>query len=128
MEQPNMGNARTSGPVADSLTRSKQAIGAVANDAIDAAASDLESLRRDLNGLKDTLSSFMAQAGGEAVKSARDVSEALKAQGAEFAVGAAERGKSLITEIEAAARRNPIGTLAVAFAFGLVLASWGRRR
>jgi ElaB/YqjD/DUF883 family membrane-anchored ribosome-binding protein len=128
MEQPSIGNAKTSGPVAESLTRSKQAIGSVANDAMDAAASDLESLRRDLNGFKDTLSSFMAQAGGEAAKSAREVSDALKAQGAELAVGAAERGKSLISDIEATARRNPIGTLAVAFAIGMVLASWGRRR
>jgi hypothetical protein len=127
MEQPSIGNAKTSGPVTESLTRSKQAMGSVANEAMDAAASDLESLRRDLNGLKDTLSSFVTQAGGEAAKSARDVSDALKAQGAELAVGAAERGKSLISDIEATARRNPIGTRAVAFAFGMVLATWGRR-
>jgi ElaB/YqjD/DUF883 family membrane-anchored ribosome-binding protein len=123
-----MGNARTSGSVGDSLTRSKQAMGSMANDAIDSAANDLESLRRDLNGLKETLSTFMTQAGGEAAKSAREVSDTLKAQGADLAVGAAERGKSLISDIEATARRNPIGTLAVAFAIGMVLASWTRRR
>jgi ElaB/YqjD/DUF883 family membrane-anchored ribosome-binding protein len=126
MEQQSMGNAR-SGPVADSLARSKQAMGGVASDAMDAAANDLESLRRDLNGLKETLSTFMTQAGGEAAKSAREVSDALKSQGADLAVGAAERGKSLISDIESTARRNPIGTLAVAFAIGMVLASWGRR-
>jgi ElaB/YqjD/DUF883 family membrane-anchored ribosome-binding protein len=133
MEQTKLaGEGRKSGAVAESLNRSKQALGGAATDALEAAATDLESLRQDLKGLKETLATFMSEAGSEAVKSTRDVSEALKAEGADVvadvATKAAERGKSLMGEFEALARRNPLGMLAGAVVIGIVLASWGRWR
>ena len=74
----------------------------------------------------------MSEAGSEAARSTRDLSRALKAEGAGIAAGvavnAAERGKSLIDELEALARRNPLGMLAGAMVIGNVLASWRRRR
>jgi ElaB/YqjD/DUF883 family membrane-anchored ribosome-binding protein len=133
MEQTKLtGEGRKSGAVAESLHRSKQALGSTATDALDAAATDFESLRQDLKGLKETLATFMSEAGHEAAKSTRDLSEALKAEGAGIvagvAVNAAERGKGLIDELEDLVRRNPLGMLAGALVIGMVLASRRRRR
>ncbi len=125
-------DGRKSGSLAESLNRSKQALGGAATDALEAAATDLESLREDLKGLKETLTTFMSEAGGEAAKSTREVSAALKAEGADVVAdpdaNVAERGKGLLSDFEALARRNPYGTLAGALIIGIVLASWGRRR
>jgi ElaB/YqjD/DUF883 family membrane-anchored ribosome-binding protein len=133
MEQTKLtGEGRKSGPVAESLYRSKQALGGAANDALDAAATDFESLRQDLKGLKETLATFVAEAGSEAAKSTRDLSQALKAEGAGIvagvAVNAAQRGKSLVDELEDLVRRNPLGMLAGAVVIGMVLARRRRRR
>jgi ElaB/YqjD/DUF883 family membrane-anchored ribosome-binding protein len=122
------GASGSSASVSESLGRSKDAIGNAANDAVVRAAADLESLRKDFNGLKDTIASFMTDAGKEAVKSARDVSSVIAGQGATMAVGAAERGKSLVGDLEAMARRNPLGTIAGAVVIGMLIATWGRRR
>ena len=54
--------------VAESLNRGKDAIGAAANEAMTAAASDLQAIRNDLNSLTDTLARFMAQASHEAAR------------------------------------------------------------
>lgn len=133
MEQTKLATeGRKGGAVAELLNRSKQALGDTATDAMEAAASDLELLREDLKGLKETLTTFMSEAGSEAARSTRDMSAALKAEGAQMAAGlavdVAERGKSLIGEFEALARRNPLGVVAGAVVIGIVLASWGRRR
>jgi ElaB/YqjD/DUF883 family membrane-anchored ribosome-binding protein len=127
-EAAKLGSSASSSSVADSLGRSKDAIGSAASEAVGRAAADLESLRKDLNGLKDTIASFMTDAGKEAMKSARDVSSVIADQGATMAVGAAERGKSLVGELEAMARRNPLGTIAGAVAVGMLIATFGRRR
>jgi ElaB/YqjD/DUF883 family membrane-anchored ribosome-binding protein len=125
-------DGRRGGSLAESLNRSKQALGGAATDALEAAATDLESLREDLKGLKETLTTFMSEAGNEAAKSTRDVSAALKAEGADMvadvAANVAQRGKGLMSDFEAMARRNPFGTLAGALVIGIVLASWGRWR
>jgi ElaB/YqjD/DUF883 family membrane-anchored ribosome-binding protein len=132
--------------VAESLNRGKDAIGAAANDAVTAAASDLQAIRNDLNSLKDTLAKFMAQAGSEAARSARDASSSVAGQvkdavgdavggvagdladkGVEFAATAGEQAKTLAAELEAMARRNPLGALAGALAIGFLIGVWGRR-
>ena len=145
-------NARgSSGPsgsapsVSESVTRGKEAIGAAATDAMNSAGTDLQSLRSDLNSLKDTVAKFVSQAGGEAAKSAREVSSSvaghvgdvaghvgdkasdLADKGAQFAATTGEQAKSLAAEIEAFARRNPLGALAGAVAVGFVIGLWGRR-
>ena len=58
--------------VGESLSRGKDAIGNVAANAMADASSDIDALRNDLASLKNTLARFMAQAGGEAAKSARE--------------------------------------------------------
>jgi ElaB/YqjD/DUF883 family membrane-anchored ribosome-binding protein len=136
--------------VSESLNRGKDAIGAAAGEAMTAAASDLHAIRNDLNSLKDTLARFMVQAGSEAARSARDVSSSVAGQVAgkvkdavggtvedvaggladksvEFASTAGEQAKSLAAELEAMARRNPLGALAGALAIGFLIGVWGRR-
>jgi ElaB/YqjD/DUF883 family membrane-anchored ribosome-binding protein len=132
--------------VAESLNRGKDAIGAAAGEAMTAAASDLQAIRNDLNSLKDTLAKFMAQAGSEAARSARDASASVAGQvkdavgdtvggvagdladkGVEFAATAGEQAKTLAAELEAMARRNPLGALAGALAIGFLIGVWGRR-
>ena len=74
MEKSNVGaeGAKSSASVVESLTRTKEAIGSAASEAVDSAGSDLDALVRDLNGLKDTLATFLSKAGNEAMRSARD--------------------------------------------------------
>ena len=128
--------------VSESLNRGKDAIEAAASEAMPAAAADLQAIRNDLSNLKDTLARFMAQASSEAAKSARDVSSSIAGQlkdavgdvaddlagkGTQFVSTAGEQGKTLAAEIEAMARRNPLGALAGALAIGFLLGVWGRR-
>jgi hypothetical protein len=85
-------------------------------------------------------------AGSEAAKSARDASASVAGQvkdavgdtvggvagdladkGVEFAATAGEQAKTLAAELEAMARRNPLGALAGALAIGFLIGVWGRR-
>jgi ElaB/YqjD/DUF883 family membrane-anchored ribosome-binding protein len=127
-----------SASVAESLNRGKDAIGSAAADAMAEATSDLQAIRADLNNLKNTLAKFMSQASNEAVKSAREVSSSvadqvqdaasdLAGKGSQLASTAGEQAKTLAGEIEAMARRNPLGALAGAVAIGFVIGLWGRR-
>ena len=129
MEKSKVGaeSAKSSASVVESLTRTKEAIGSAASEAVDSAGSDLDALVRDLNGLKDTLATFLSKAGNEAMRSARDVSSGLADQGASMAAAAAEGGKSLTAELESMVRRNPLTSIAAAFAVGIILGRRGRR-
>jgi ElaB/YqjD/DUF883 family membrane-anchored ribosome-binding protein len=144
--QSQLGKEPKPATVSESLSRGKDAIGAAAGEAMTAAASDLEAIRNDLNSLKDTLARFMVQAGNETARSARDVSSSVAGQmkdavggavgdiaggladkGVEFASTAGEQAKSLAAELDAIARRNPLGALAGALAIGFLIGAWGRR-
>jgi len=127
-----------SSSVSDSVARGRDAIGAAASDAMNAASSDLQSLRADLNGLKDTLSKFMAEAGNEAAKSAREVTSNLADQAsgvaqnvadksAEIASATTQQVKTFASELENMARRNPIGAMAAAVLVGVLIGVMGRR-
>jgi ElaB/YqjD/DUF883 family membrane-anchored ribosome-binding protein len=124
--------------VGESLNRGKEALGSVATGAMADASSDLEALRNDLASLKNTLARFMTDAGSEAAKSAREVSSSMAGhvgdtasdladKGQRFAATAGDQAKTFAGEIEAFARRNPLGALAGAVAVGFVLGLWGRR-
>jgi ElaB/YqjD/DUF883 family membrane-anchored ribosome-binding protein len=125
--------------IADSVARGRDAIGDAAQEALNAATSDVQSLRNDINNLKDTLAKFLSQAGNEAAKSARDVGATVASQvsdaasdlankGATMASGASDQAKNFAAELEAMARRNPIGTLASAVLVGVLIGVVGRRR
>jgi ElaB/YqjD/DUF883 family membrane-anchored ribosome-binding protein len=124
--------------VSESVARSKDAIGAAANDAMNSAGADLQSLRADLNSLKDTVMKFVSQASGEAAKSAREVTSSVTSQvgdvasdlagkGAEMASAASEQAKTFASELEGLARRNPLGAIAGAVVFGVLIGLMGRR-
>jgi ElaB/YqjD/DUF883 family membrane-anchored ribosome-binding protein len=137
--------------VGESLS-GKGALGSVAAGAMADASSDLDALRNDLANLKNTLARFMTEAGGEAAKSAREVSSSMAGhvgdvaghvgdvaghvgdkasdladKGVRFAATTGDQAKSLAAEIEAFARRNPLGALAGAVAVGFIIGLWGRR-
>jgi hypothetical protein len=52
-------SSRSGSSISDSVARGKEAIGGAATEAMNSAGSDLQSLRADLNGLKDTLATFV---------------------------------------------------------------------
>jgi len=117
--------------VSESLNRGKDAIEAAASEAMPAAAADLQAIRNDLSNLKDTLARFMAQASSEAAGQLKDavgdVADDLAGKGTQFVSTAGEQGKTLAAEMEAIARRNPLGALAGALAIGFLIGVWGRR-
>ncbi len=124
--------------VSESVTRSRDAIGATAGAATNAAGNDLQSLQADLNRLKDTVSKFMSQAADEATKSAREVSANVVGRVGDVASDLAERGsamastatdqaKTFASELENMARRNPIGAMAGAVMVGILIGMLGRR-
>jgi ElaB/YqjD/DUF883 family membrane-anchored ribosome-binding protein len=145
MDQNRTQQAAKPASVSESVARGRDAIGAAANEAMTAAAADMQAIRNDLNGLKDTLAKFMAQVTEETAKSARDVSASVAGQmkdaagdaaivadsladkGAQFASSAGDQAKTFAAEIEAMARRNPLGALAGAVAVGFLIGLWGRR-
>ena len=125
--------------VAESAARGRDAIGAAANDAISAAGSDLQTLRTDLNRLKDTVSTFMAQATAEATKSAREASANvvdrvsgvagdISQRGTAMASAATDQAKSAVSEFESMVRRNPIGAVTGAVMVGILIGMLGHKR
>jgi ElaB/YqjD/DUF883 family membrane-anchored ribosome-binding protein len=123
----------------DSVARGRDAIGAAASNAIGTAGSDLQSLRTDLDRLKDTVSAFMAQAAKEATRSVREVSSNVVDRVGDVADDIAQRGSTMasattaqankfVSEFESMARRNPIGTMAGAMLVGIMIGMLGRRR
>jgi ElaB/YqjD/DUF883 family membrane-anchored ribosome-binding protein len=131
----------TDGPgssISESVARGKEAIGTAATEAMSSAGTDLQSLRTDLNSLKDTLAKFMSQAGVEAAKSAREVTSNVAGQvgdvttdladkGAALVSAASDHAKSFGSELENMARRNPIAVLAGAAVIGVLIGLMGRR-
>jgi ElaB/YqjD/DUF883 family membrane-anchored ribosome-binding protein len=126
------------GAITDTVERGKDAIGSAAADAANSAGADFQSLRNDLNGLKDTVMKFVSEAGGEAAKSAREVTSNVAGQVGSVASGIADKGaemagvvggqaKTLASEVENLARRNPLGALASAVAVGFLIGTMGRR-
>src|SRR5580704_16555000 len=124
--------------IADSLARGRDAVGTAANDAMSSAGTDLQSLRSDLNILRETFTKFVSQAGNEAAKSAREVTSSVAAQvgdvasdlagkGADMASAATDQAKGFASELENMARRNPLGAIAGAVVVGVLIGLMGRR-
>jgi ElaB/YqjD/DUF883 family membrane-anchored ribosome-binding protein len=119
------------------VARGKDANSAVTEEAMNSAKSDLTALRADLNGLKDTVTKFISQVSSEAAKSAREVTSSMADQvrsatnyadkGAEMTSAASEQAKTVTTELEGMARRNPLATIAAAVLIGVFIGLLGRR-
>jgi ElaB/YqjD/DUF883 family membrane-anchored ribosome-binding protein len=138
-----MDQVKTQGPsradslresVASSISRGKEAVSAAASDAMGTAGSDLKALQSDLSDLKETVAKLVSRAGDEAAKSAREIAGQVSAaasdlaeKGANVASVATDEAKTLVTELENIARRNPLGALAGALVVGVLIGMMGRR-
>jgi ElaB/YqjD/DUF883 family membrane-anchored ribosome-binding protein len=100
---------------------------------------DMNKLRRDMADLKDTFARLVSQAGAEGAKAVRDVSQTVTSQvstavggaadaGSELASTAKEHAKTFASELEAVARRNPLGTIAGALLVGVIIGMMSRGR
>ena len=105
----------------------------------DGFAETLSQLSREIASLKDTFALLASQTGGEAAKKMRNMSEALASQVGDAASGVADTGSDLATsakqhaktftsELEAMARRNPLGTIAGTLVVGVILGMMTRGR
>jgi ElaB/YqjD/DUF883 family membrane-anchored ribosome-binding protein len=120
--------------IASSISRGKEAVSAAASDARNAAEADLKALQSDLRDLKETVAKLVSRAGDEATKSAREIAAQvstaasdLTEKGANVASVATDQAKTLVTELENIARRNPLGALAGAVVVGVLIGIVGRR-
>jgi len=100
---------------------------------------NLQSLRRDVASLTDTLTRLASQIGGEAAKTVRDAGQSFSAQvgtaagtladaSSDLASSAKEQAKTFASELEGMARRNPLGTIAGALLVGIVIGMMSRGR
>jgi ElaB/YqjD/DUF883 family membrane-anchored ribosome-binding protein len=131
--QPRDNSLRES--AANSVSRGKDGVSAAASDAMDAAGVDLKALQNDLSDLKETVAKLVSRAGDEAAKSAREIAgqvsttaSDLAERGANVASAATDQAKTLVTELENIARRNPLGALAGAMVVGVLIGMMERRR
>jgi ElaB/YqjD/DUF883 family membrane-anchored ribosome-binding protein len=131
----NANGSNANGSIVESMSRGRDAIGTAANEAMNSAGSDLQALREDLNGLRETLTKFIGQAGNEAMKSAREVTGQVSGaagewagKSAQLASEAGEQAKGMAAEVEAMARRNPLGAIATAVIAGVLIGIMGHRR
>jgi ElaB/YqjD/DUF883 family membrane-anchored ribosome-binding protein len=99
----------------------------------------LSQLSREVASLKDTFALLASQAGGEAAKKMRNMSEALASQvgdaaggvadtGSDLATSAKQHAKTFASELEATARRNPLGTIAGTLVVGIIIGMMTRGR
>ena len=105
----------------------------------DGLGETLSQLSRDVASLKNTFALLASQAGGEAVKTMRNMSDAVTSQVGDAASGVADTGSGLATsatqqvktfasELEAMARRNPLGTIAGTLVVGVIVGMISRGR
>jgi len=100
---------------------------------------EINKLRQDIASLKDAFARFASQAGSEAAKTVRNLTQSAASQvssaasgvadvGAELASSAKDHAKTFASELEAMARRNPLGTIVGALLIGVVIGMISRGR
>jgi ElaB/YqjD/DUF883 family membrane-anchored ribosome-binding protein len=105
----------------------------------DGLGETLSQLSRDVASLKNTFALLASQAGGEAAKTMRNMSDAVASQAGDAASGVADtssdlatsarhHAKTLASELEAMARRNPLGTIAGTLVVGVIVGMMTRGR
>jgi ElaB/YqjD/DUF883 family membrane-anchored ribosome-binding protein len=105
----------------------------------DGLGETLSQLSRDVASLKNTFALLASQAGGEAAKTMRNMSDAVASQvgdtasgvadaGSDLATSAKEHAKTFASELEAMARRNPLGTIAGTLVVGVIVGLMSRGR
>ena len=105
----------------------------------DGLGETLSQLSRDVASLKNTVALLASQAGGEAAKTMRNMSDAVASQvgdaasgvadtSSDLATSARQQAKTFASELEAMARRNPLGTIAGALVVGVIVGMMTRGR
>ena len=105
----------------------------------DGLGETLSQLSRDVASLKNTFALLASQAGGEAAKTMHNMSDAVASQVGDAAGGVADTSSDLATsarqhvktfasELEAMARRNPLGTIAGTLVVGVIVGMMSRGR
>ena len=105
----------------------------------DGLGETLSQLSRDVASLKNTFALLASQAGGEAAKTMRNMSDAVASQVGDAASGVADtssdlagsarhHAKTFASELEAMARRNPLGTIAGTLVVGVIVGMMTRGR
>src|SRR3974377_1951764 len=105
----------------------------------DGLGETLSQLSRDVASLKNTVALLASQASGEAAKTRRNMSEAVTSQVGDAASGVADTSSDLATsakqhaktfasELEAMARRNPLGAIAGPLVVGVIVGMMTRGR
>jgi ElaB/YqjD/DUF883 family membrane-anchored ribosome-binding protein len=99
----------------------------------------INQLSRDVINMKDTLAKLVSQVGDRGVKAVRGAHQSVASQVGSAASGMADTGsnlvstatghaKTLASELEDMARRNPLGTIAGALVVGAILGMMSRGR
>ena len=105
----------------------------------DSLNEEINKLRREFVSLKDSVARLASQAGSEAVKTVRHLGQTAASQissaasgaadaGSELVSSAKEQAKTFVSELEAMARRNPLGTIVGALVVGVVIGMLSRGR
>jgi ElaB/YqjD/DUF883 family membrane-anchored ribosome-binding protein len=120
--------------VASSINRGKDAVTTAASEVVDAGGAALKALQSDLSDLKETLEKIISRGSNETTKSAREVAGQVSTAGSDItqrgvhaAAAATDQAKTVVTELENIARRNPLGALASAVVVGILIGMMGRR-
>src|SRR5262249_46900525 len=95
----------------------KESTGAAASDLAD----DLRSLRADVVKIQETLSKHGVEIGTQASQVVKDVGSTLSST-------ATAQAKTLASDLEEMARKNPLGTLAGTLLVGMVIGLMSRSR
>jgi len=109
------------GRVGDDVQRAKENIFEAATSARDDIAADLRRLSADVVSLKDTVAELAkavtTEVGGAATGIGEDIASAAK-----------DKANTLLSEFEAAARRNPLGVVIGAVGIGMLIGLMKGRR
>lgn len=102
------------GRLVDDVQRVSEKISDAAASGRDDVSEDLRRLSADVAKLRDTVADI-------AKTMAVDVGDAATGFGADFSSAAKEQAKTLLSEAEAVARRNPLGVVLGAFGIGVLI-------
>jgi ElaB/YqjD/DUF883 family membrane-anchored ribosome-binding protein len=125
--------------VGDALDRGKSGFADSAYAAGDSLNDDVAKLREDMAAIQKTLAKFASEAGGEAMKTARNVGSAVSSQmgdvaqqvgetASEYASAATQQVKTFASEMETMARKNPLGTIGATLVVGVLIGMMSRGR
>lgn len=105
----------------------------------DSSTEDMNRLRADLAGLKDTLTRIASHLSGETAKTVRGATQTMASHvgdavsgavesGSMVASSAKERATTFASELERVARANPLGAIAGALLVGVLIGLMSRGR